>query len=84
VSVIRHLLTGKDGVTHDLGRWSWVLSFFVVAGDACWHAVAGGLSLKDGAPSVGEMAAALGVVAGAHGLALFAKAKTEPQPTEPQ
>lgn len=74
MSVLRDLFTGADGVSHDLGRWSWAGSFCAVvtatAANA-WH----GTQID-----VQGLATALGIVAGAHGLALFAKQQTEPKP----
>ncbi len=73
MSVLRQLFTGLDGVTHDLGRWSWAGSFFAVVAAAAgnwWHGVA---------IDVQALATALGVVAGAHGAALWAKKDTEPK-----
>lgn len=73
-TILRHLFTGKDGATHDLGRYSWALSFVAVCGLAayhCWHGTA---------PSITELAASLVAVATGHGVAIFAKRDTEPTP----
>ena len=73
MGVLKQLLTGVDGVTHDLGRWSWVGSFAAVisaAGANWWHGVA---------IDVQGLATALGIVASAHGAALWAKKDTEPK-----
>lgn len=70
---LRDLFTGKDGLTHDLGRWSWAASFGAVVGAAAanwWHGATIGIR---------ELAEAIGLVVGAHGLALFAKKDTEPE-----
>lgn len=67
------LITGKDNQTHDLGRWSWVvstLSVIAAAGLNWWH---------NTVIDVAALAQALGTVAGAHGLALWAKKDTEPE-----
>jgi len=69
---LKHLLTGADNQTHDLGRWSWMLSWIAVVAAAAgnwWHA-----AVLD----VMQLAQALGVVAAAHGAALWAKKDTEP------
>ena len=71
-SIFTDLLTGKDGQTHDLGRWSWAGSFVSVAAAAVWNALHGAVV------DLMQLAAALGAVAGAHGVALFAKKDTEP------
>lgn len=72
--MLRDLLTGVDGETHDLGRWSWAGSFVAVvsaAGANWWHGAV---------IDVQGLATALGIVAAAHGAALFAKKDTEPRP----
>jgi hypothetical protein len=73
MQALRDLVTTSDGVTHDLGRWSWVCSFAAVVLDAI--GLAFGLKL----PPVLELSAALGAVAGAHSAALFFKRDTEPK-----
>lgn len=73
MKALHDIVTTADGTSHDIGRWSWVLSFTAVIVDALWHAY------KDSAPSVGDLAAALGVVAAAHAVALFSKQQTEPK-----
>lgn len=73
MSILRDLFTGADGVSHDLGRWSWAGSWAAVVGLAGWHAYHGT------APSIGDLAQSLSVVAAAHGAALFAKQQTEPK-----
>lgn len=74
-AVTRQLLTGKDGITHDLGRWSWALSMATViaAGVANWW--------NKGQIDLAALGEALGIVAGAHGLALWAKRDVEPPPS---
>lgn len=74
--IIGDLLTGRDGTTHDLGRWSWVVSTGSVIGGGVWNAV------HAGAVDVMQLAQAIGVVVAAHGGALWAKAKTEPEKPE--
>jgi len=72
--ILRNLFTGADGATHDLGRWSWAGSFLAVVGAAAWK-------LWHGADvDLQALAGALGLVAGAHGAALWAKRDTEPKP----
>jgi hypothetical protein len=77
VKILRELLTGIDGESHDLGRYSWMLSWFAVAGAAAANWLHGQTI------PIRELAEAFGVVAAAHGAALWAKAATEPQPPEP-
>lgn len=72
MSILKDLFTGKDGETHDLGRWSWAGSWcavVVAAGANWWHGLAIDLT---------ALGAALCAVAGAHGAALWAKRSTEP------
>lgn len=73
----KHVLTGKDNKTHDLGRWSWLTSTVAVIGGGVWNAVHGG------AINLMELAQAIGVVVAAHGGALWAKRDTEPPPPPP-
>jgi len=73
MKILRELFTGHDNQTHDLGRWSWAGSFLAVVGAAAanwWHG-----AIID----IQALAIALGVVAGAHGAALFLKRDTEPK-----
>ena len=74
MNIFRNLFTGKDNVTHDLGRWSWAGSFLTLVaglGVNAWHHALIDLT---------ALAAALGVIAGAHSAALWAKRDTEPGP----
>jgi len=67
-----HLVTGKDNQTHDIGRWSWMLSFLALIVIAIWQvANANTVSLR-------ELAESLGLVSGAHSASLWAKKDTEP------
>lgn len=71
---LRDLGTGLDGETHDLGRWSWASCHI------CTNLATIGLFLTGHAPSIVEFAGAHATIAGAHGVALFAKQQTEPKP----
>lgn len=73
MEVLRHLFTGRDNTTHDLGRYSWALSFLSVVCLAGWNVMHGQ------AETLHELAESLGLVAGAHGAALFLKRDTEPK-----
>lgn len=73
---LNDLLTGKDNETHDIGRWSWALSMLAVIGSGAsniWHS---------GIIDLLQLAQAIGAVVLAHGGALFAKSKTEPDKNE--
>lgn len=74
LEAFRHLVTGQDNATHDIGRWSWLVSTASVIGGGVWNAIhAGTIDLM-------AFAQAIGVVVGAHGVAIFAKKDTEPKP----
>jgi len=68
---LHDLLTGKDGVTHDLGRWSWCVSLgsIIAAGiHTAWH----------GTIDLVAFGQSIALVVTAHGAALWAKRDTEP------
>ena len=74
MNILRHLFSGQDNATVDIGRVSWAASFLAVAAAAganWWHG-----ALID----VQALATALSVVTVAHGAALWAKKDTEPTP----
>ena len=71
--VFKDLLTGVNGESHDLGRWSWICSAIGVTVAAAWNAYHG-IQVD-----IMNLANAYAVVAGAHGVALFAKKDTEPK-----
>lgn len=75
-AVVKHVLTGKDGETHDIGRWSWAITTLSVLAGGIWNAV------HTGVADLMVFSQAIGVLAVAHGGALFAKAKTEPEVKE--
>lgn len=71
--VINDLLTGADNKTHDIARWSWMISLFAVilgAGYELIHAAA---------PTLRDFAESIGIIAGAHGAAVMMKKDTEPK-----
>lgn len=68
----RHLLTGKDNSTLDLGRVSWAICTLATIGKEAWSIHAGNGS------SVRDFAIALAGIAAAHGAALGFKGRTEP------
>ncbi len=72
MNFIRHMFTGKDNQTWDLGRVSWATCIFAVIAAAAanwWHG--NEIHLID-------FGAALTGVVGGHGAALWAKRDTEP------
>lgn len=70
---LRDLFTGIDGVTHDLGRWSWAVSLVSVIGAAGMNWIHGAVI------DLQSLANAIGVVVAAHGASLFMKKDTEPK-----
>lgn len=76
MKILRELFTGVDGISHDLGRYSWAASWIAVTAAAAWH------ELRGVAVDLTVLAAAYGTVAAAHAASLFVKRSTEPQPPE--
>jgi hypothetical protein len=72
MKILRDILTGSDNQTHDIGRWSWLLSILSIVGGGAFNA------LHAGVVDLMSFAQALGVVVGAHGASLWAKRDTEP------
>lgn len=70
--ILKHLLTGKDNQTYDIGRVTWLLGFAAVIGLAVYEVMHTNVSLR-------ELAEALGIVSGASGASVWAKRDTEPQ-----
>ena len=69
--VLKQLLTGKDNVTYDIGRVTWLLGFIAVISLAVYQVMYSTFSLR-------EVAEALGIVTGASGAAVAMKGKSEP------
>lgn len=72
--IVNDLLTGKDGKTHDIARWSWMISILAIiagAGYELYHSAV--VSLR-------EFAEAVGIIAGAHGASVLMKKDAEPTP----
>jgi hypothetical protein len=69
--VLKQLLTGKDNVTYDIGRVTWLLGFIAVISLAVYQVMYSTISLR-------EVAEALGIVTGASGAAVAMKSRTEP------
>ena len=72
---LKQLLTGKDGQTHDLARWAWLISLLTVIAGSVWNA------FHQVTFSLTDFAQAVAVIAGAHGVAIYAKKDTEPTET---
>jgi hypothetical protein len=71
--ILNDILTGRDNKTHDIARWSWVLSFFAVVLGAGYELVQGHL------PSLRDFAESIGIISGAHGAAVLMKKDAEPK-----
>jgi hypothetical protein len=71
--IVNDLLTGKDGKTHDIARWSWVVCTLTIIAGAGYELI------HNSTLSLREFAEALGIVTGAHGAAAMMKKDTEPE-----
>ena len=74
--ILREILTGIDGQSHDMGRYSWLGGFLMICIVALWH------EWRGVAVDLTVLAAAIGGNAAAHSAALFMKRSTEPAPPE--
>ena len=53
-NLVNQLLTGKDNKTHDIARWSWMITTVVVIIGALWNGYNSNLfGLRDFAESIG-------------------------------
>jgi hypothetical protein len=71
--ILNDLLTGADNKTHDIARWSWMLSLFAIIFGSGYELI------HTGALSIREFAEAVGIISGAHGAAVMLKKDTEPK-----
>jgi len=71
--ILNDLLTGADNKTHDIARWSWMLSLFAIIIGAGYEVV------YSAAPSLRDFAESVGIIAGAHGAAVMLKKDSEPK-----
>jgi len=69
---LKHLVTGKDNETHDIARWSWLVTTLVVIAGALYDAYSSNMF------NINDFAQSIGVIAGAHGAAVMMKKDTEP------
>ena len=65
--ILNDLLTGADNKTHDIARWSWMISLFAVMFAAGYELV------HNAMPSIRDFAEAVGIISGAHGAAVVKK-----------
>jgi len=75
--VFNDLLTGADNQTHDIARWSWMISLFAVLFGAGYEMV------HNDIPALRDFAEAVGIIAGAHGAAVMLKKDAEPHVENP-
>ena len=70
--IVRQLLTGKDGVTYDIARVTWLLGTITVIALAAFEVSTAQISLR-------ELAESLGIISAAGGASTMRKKDTEPQ-----
>ena len=72
LEVLKHILTGRDNQTYDIGRVTWILGFVAIIALAFYEVIHSSVSLR-------ELAEALGIVSGAGGASVMMKKDSEPQ-----
>lgn len=72
MNLFRQMVTGKDNCTHDLARWSWLVTTLVTILGSVWNAV------QTGAVDLLQFSQAIGILCSSHGAALLMKKDTEP------
>jgi hypothetical protein len=70
--ILKHLLTGKDNETYDIGRVTWLLGLVTIIALAVYEVFHTSVSLR-------ELAESLGIVSAAGGASVMMKKDTEPQ-----
>jgi hypothetical protein len=68
----KHLLTGKDNATYDIGRVTWLFGILAVIALAFYQVFHTAVSLR-------ELAESLGIISGAGGASVMMKKDAEPQ-----
>jgi hypothetical protein len=76
LKLLLQMLTGKDNETHDIARWSWLISLLTVIIVSAWN------TIHNISYTLTEFAQSVGIISAAHGAAIYAKKDTEPSPTE--
>lgn len=71
-SIVRNILTGKDNRTHDIARWSWMITTVIIIIGAAYNAYHSNLF------GVRDFAESIGIIVGAHGAAVLMKKDSEP------
>jgi hypothetical protein len=71
--ILNDLLTGADNKTHDIARWSWMISLFAVLFATGYELI------HNTMPSIKDFAEAVGIISGAHGAAVMLKKDSEPK-----
>jgi hypothetical protein len=72
MNLFRQMVTGKDNCTHDLARWSWLVTTLATILGSVWNAV------QTGAVDLLQFSQAIGILCSSHGAALLMKKDTEP------
>lgn len=72
MNLIRQMVTGKDNCTHDLARWSWLVTTVATMLGAVWNAT------QTGVVDLMQFAQSIGILCSTHGAALLMKKDTEP------
>ena len=70
--IFKHLLTGKDNTTYDIGRVTWLIGLVAVIALAFYEVTQSTVSIR-------ELAESLGIVSAAGGASVAMKSKTEPE-----
>lgn len=76
MKLMRQMVTGKDNCTHDLARWSWLVTTVATVLGALWNAA------QTGVADLLQFAQAIGILCSTHGAALLLKKDTEPGPPQ--
>ncbi|MGV1045460.1 MAG: hypothetical protein ACOYBN_09560 [Limnohabitans sp.] len=66
------MVTGKDNCTHDLARWSWLVTTLATMLGAVWN------TTQTGVVDLMQFAQSIGILCSTHGAALLLKKDTEP------
>ena len=73
-TILNHILTNRDNITHCIARWAWMLGFFLV-GFAAIYLIYTGHEI-----SLTELAGALGIVSGSGAASVAAKQMSGAEP----
>lgn len=71
-NVVKDLLTGRDGESHDIARYSWAVTVTTAIAGFLWN------MLHNSVVDLQGFGMAIATIVGAHGGAIWAKKATEP------